>query len=190
MNATTICVCLCTAILFFAFPCNARGDVEITSSWGWSNLKKVNRKTKKETTVGIALYTKQKKALGAAFRCEKKRLYAFLTMKPMNIQERMFQNFRGPTRWKVRYSIDGMDEAEEEWVSIENGNLMMVIPKPTSLAMFEAAKSGTVITVAPRNGKAVTISLPPDSIGLFDRFAERCGLKPPRNTPSSESVAI
>lgn len=161
------------AICLLSIELYGQGISKDDSPWAIANLKKIIYGKKGD--VGIMLFTVSDDVPGAAFRCERRRLYVFLSMKSVEMLDAAFRPARNPRAWKVWYSIDGGEETEEEWVSFRSGHMMIVRPKPTTLAIYDAAKVGTTITVRPQNAKAVTIELPPDTTGIFDRFWDRCG---------------
>lgn len=165
------------AVLSILAPSVSADDAAAVSSpdWGWSNIFKT-KSGKSKTPVGIGLYTTRKKSYGVGFRCEKLKLYAFVAVKKVSVRDTMIRAARSPEWWDVAYSIDGAEESVEEWISLHNGPMFMVTSRSTSFAIFEAARLGKTLMVRPRNGKAVSIALPADTIGIFDKFWDRCGL--------------
>ncbi len=144
-------------------------------AWGWSNIYKT-KFGRSKTPLGIGIYTTRKKSFGVGFRCEQYKLYAFVAVKRVSVRDTMIRGARKPQWWDVNYSIDGAEETGEEWISIHNGLMFMVKSRETSFAIFEAAKLGKTMTVRPKNGKAVSIALPADTTGIFDKFWNECGL--------------
>lgn len=164
------------ALCLFALTAIGDENTEtVESAWGWSKIYKTKFGQTK-TPVGIGLYTKRKKSYGVGFRCEKFKLYAFVAVKKVSVKDTMIRGARKPQWWNVWHSIDGEEETKEEWVSLHNGLMFMVKSRETSLAIFEAARRGKTLSVRPKNGKPVRIQLPADTIGLFDKFWDRCGL--------------
>ncbi|MGB5256611.1 MAG: hypothetical protein WBN07_13115 [Woeseiaceae bacterium] len=151
------------------------GKETASPDWGWSNIVKT-KFGRSKTPVGIGLYTTRKNAYGVGFRCEKAKLYAFVAVKKVSVRDTMIRGARRPVWWDVGYSLDGAEETVEEWISLHNGLMFMVKSRSTSLAIFEAARLGKTLIVQPKNGKAVSIELPADTIGIFDKFWDRCGL--------------
>ena len=164
------------ALCIIAPLASADEDAAASSAeWGWSNIFKT-KFGRSKTPVGIGLYTTRKKSYGVGFRCEKLKLYAFVAVKKVSVRDTMIRGARRPQWWDVAYSIDGADETSEEWISLHNGLMFMVKSRSTSFAIFEAARLGKTLIVRPKNGKAVSIELPADTIGIFDKFWDRCGL--------------
>lgn len=163
------------------------GTAATSPEWGWSNIFKT-KFGRSKTPVGIGLYTTRKKSYGVGFRCEKSKLYAFVAVKKVSVRDTMIRGARRPVWWDVAYSLDGAVEAEEEWVSLHNGLMFMVKSRSTSSAIFEAARLGKTLVVRPKNGKTVSIEMPADTTGIFDKYRDRCGLGKTEAVASTASV--
>ncbi len=152
----------------------ADDTIRTESAWSWgSMIKEVGGDRQ---SMGLTLYTNAKDTRGAAFRCDRKRLYAFLAVKAVDLREMMLRRSRNAKPWAVSYSIDQSETQREQWVTIHGGQLLMVKSVATAEKLFDAARRGTAVTIDPKYGKTVTIEIPPDTIGLFDKFRERCKL--------------
>ncbi|MGB5489410.1 MAG: hypothetical protein WBM76_01150 [Woeseiaceae bacterium] len=170
--------CIIAAVLCLCWTATVADEAdgnEPNPAWAWSNIYKT-KFGRSKTPLGIGIYTTRKKSFGVGFRCEQYKLYAFVAVKRVSVRDTMIRGARKPQWWDVNYSIDGAEETGEEWISIHNGLMFMVKSRETSFAIFEAAKLGKTMTVRPKNGKAVSIALPADTTGIFDRFWNECGL--------------
>lgn len=154
--------------------CTADDTVGNESPWSWGSMTLEVGGDRQ--SMGLTLYTNTKDTLGAAFRCDRKRLYAFLAVKPVDLRKMMLRRSRNAKPWSVSYSIDKSEPQSEQWITIHGGQLLMVKSAATAETLFNAARSGTAVTIDPKYGKTVTVEIPPDTIGLFDRFSERCKL--------------
>ena len=152
----------------------ADDSVRTESAWSWGSM--IREVGGDRQSMGLTLYTNAKDTLGAAFRCDRNRLYAFLAVKPVDLRKMMTRQSRSAKRWAVSYSINDDEPQDQQWVTIHGGQLLMVKSAATAKKLFGAARQGAAVTVDPKYGKTVTIESPPDTIGLFDKFRERCRL--------------
>ena len=150
----------------------ANDSVSGESAWSWAKM--IKEVGGDRQSMGLTLYTNAQDTRGAAFRCDRNRLYAFLTVKPVDLRKIMTRRSRNAKQWSVSYSIDNHKPQDEQWVTIHGGQLLMVKSAATAEKLFEAARQGTAVTIDPKYGKTVTVEIPPDTVGLFDRFRERC----------------
>lgn len=148
---------------------------ESTSAWDWTEMSKVV-KGKRESR-GLALYTTAEKSLGAAFRCDDSRLFAFVSVMPVDMQEIVTGSTRRPKNWDVRLSINGGAEREERWVSMFGGKIFMATSAETAAELFHAARDGAEIEFVRPYGKPVSIRIPADSDGIFAEFELGCELE-------------
>jgi len=152
----------------------AEDSKQTESAWSWGSM--IREVGGDRQSMGLTLYSNAKDTRGAAFRCDRRRLYAFLAVKAVDLYEMMTRQSRNAKQWSVSYSIDDNEPQDEQWVTIHGGQLLMVKSEATAEKLFAAARHGTVVTIDPKYGKTVTVEIPPDTIGLFDKFRERCKL--------------
>jgi len=152
----------------------ADDTVQTESAWSWGSM--IKEIAGDRQSMGLTLYTNATDTRGAAFRCDRKRLYAFIAVKAVDLHEMMLRRSRNAKPWAVSYSIDQNETQREQWVTIHGGQLLMVKSEATAEKLFDAARRGTVVTIDPKYGKTVSVEIPPDTIGLFDKFWERCKL--------------
>ncbi|MEM7432989.1 MAG: hypothetical protein AAF351_13800 [Pseudomonadota bacterium] len=132
----------------------------------------------KEEAKGYTIHTTaEKKSLGAAFRCDKGRLYTYIVVKPVNIHEMISWRTRQPRRWPVEFSLDGSETIAEEWVSIHSAKVYLVVNKATARRIFDLAENGLTIEVNAKSAKPVTVEIPADTEGYFDSFRQNCGFR-------------
>lgn len=168
-------IAVIAAIVFLPVTFVAADDsAQTESAWSWGSM--TLQVGGDRQSMGLTLYTNAKDTLGAAFRCDRKRLYAFLAVKPVDLRKMMVRRSRNAKPWAVSYSIDESEMRQEQWVTIHGGQLLMVKSVATAETLFDAARHGTAVTIDPKYGKTVTVEIPPDKIGLFDKFRERCKL--------------
>jgi hypothetical protein len=145
-----------------------------TAPWQLSRTF-VKRPYKSQESTGVAVYTTTPDALGAAFRCQEGRLYAFVVVKPLDLHEAMEQLGWQAKRWRVTVTIGDSEPRDEVWASVHGGKILMARKRSTSRKLFVAARSGVTIVIDPKYGKDVVVDIPADTTGAFRRFEEVCG---------------
>lgn len=131
----------------------------------------------KRKYMGMALYTSEPDSYGAAFRCQKGRLYAFVAVKKVDLHELMTRRSLRAKKWVVSFSVDDNELRKEDWSTLLDGQVLAPGKRSSAREIFAAARRGTTIRIDPRFGKAVTVEVPGDSGGLFDVFERECGFK-------------
>ena len=151
------------------------------SPWGWGTMTLDDYG--KVRDMGMTLFTKAKNRQGAAFRCDRKRLYAFIAVKPVDMHAMMLRRSSTAKPWAVSYRINGGEAVDEQWVAIHGGRMLMVKSAATARKLFDAARYGANVSIEPRYGKDIDVEIPADTISLFEKFAERCGIEKPLERP-------
>ena len=159
-------------------------------SGGWE-MTPLNLKVKAKNTTSaysmpdkkavdtILLYTTDKKVPGAAFRCEKGRLFAILSMRKSDLGKALRDGVRRPRDWPLTVTIGDAPPVTEAWVSMQNGRLVMAHSAETTRALYAAARRGDVVAVKRKEGQdAVVVQMPAADSALFDDYLSACSLNP------------
>ena len=127
---------------------------------------------------GRGLYMTRSDGPAIGFTCQKKQIYAFVTVEAMSIAEIFKKWFRNPAEWKVRFQIDDQPARDETWIWTYSGRVFMSKPGDSANDLFKAARSGATLMFHRYRGDPVTIEIPGDEFGWFDHYIEKCGLDP------------
>ncbi|MDH3619536.1 MAG: hypothetical protein OER91_01500 [Gammaproteobacteria bacterium] len=144
------------------------------SEWSWARMILVKRGRKYDR--GIALYMTNEQSPGVAFRCQRDKLYAVVSVKPVDFNSLLTEWFRNPAEWKVEYRIDGEPLRAETWVWAYRGKVFVSPPGDSVKDLFEAARRGATLKFTRRKGDPVSIDIPAGDPALFDGFISKCGL--------------
>lgn len=148
--------------------------IEGASEWAWARMTLVDRGRKYDR--GIALFTTDKQSLGIAFRCQRGKTYAVVSVKPVDFNALLAERFRHPAEWQVEYAIDDEALRVETWVWAYNGKVFLSPPGDSVKDLFKAARRGATLSFKRRKGDLLTIRLPPGDPALFEGFVDECGL--------------
>lgn len=154
---------------------NSAAENEAASAWGSSRMVLVEKGKKKNR--GIALFTTSDQAPGIAFRCHRKKVYAFVSVKPVSFQKLLREWFRNPAEWQVEYRIDDQEARVETWIWTYKGRVFLSRPGSSTNDLFRAARRGATLKFQRKHGDLVTIEIPAGEPDRFDSFVEKCGLK-------------
>ena len=176
---------LATALLILNLPLAHAGEpqkdqvlgaeVARAAAWGSSKMTLVVKGQKKDR--GYALFTTDENSPGIAFRCDRKKIYAFVSVKPMSFRKLLGQWFRNPAEWQVEYRVDDDALRDETWIWLLRGKVFMSQPDGSANDLFRAAKRGSTVWFQRKHGDPVTIEIPAGDPARFDGFVEKCGLK-------------
>jgi len=147
---------------------------EGASEWGWARMTLVDRGRKYDR--GIALYTTNDKSLGIAFRCQRGKTYAVVSVRPVDFNALLKDRFRRPAEWQVEFAIDDEALRVETWVWAYSGKVFLSPPGDSVKDLFKAARRGATLSFRRRKGDFLTIRLPPGDPALFEGFVDKCGL--------------
>lgn len=152
-------------------PAFAEGE---TAAWGSSRMTLIEKGRKKDR--GYALFTTSDQVPGIAFRCHRKKLFAFVSVKPVSFRKLLEKWFRNPAEWQVEYRVDGSEPKVEAWIWTHKGRVFMSRPGESANDLFHAARRGATIDFQRKHGDPVTIEVPPGDVDRFESFVEKCGL--------------
>ncbi len=156
---------------------------------GWRVIDVTKTVDGVETPRGKMLFTTDGDRLGAAFRCDAGKLYAFVSVKPVDFSEKLTQRSGRARDKSMMYAFEDGNSGTEEWVSMFNGKVYKLQYISTTAAMFEAAMYGSDVTVARHNGSnEVTIDFPQDGGEAFGEFLQGCDLDP-KHRPEGVTLA-
>ncbi len=125
---------------------------------------------------GLSAWTPTTDGLGAAFRCDRGILYAFVAMEEVDMAASLMRLGGTSKNWNVTVTIDGYEPREEKWITVHGGKFLMARRISTTKRLFRAARAGVSVTIEDKRGKPVTVSLPADDTGVLDAFEARCDL--------------
>ena len=162
-------------LLIFFISLFGTVEAEEEAAWKLARVGTINQGNKTER--GLAMYTSDKSVPGATFRCENGRLFAFLSVEPLDLERMLtWLSGRKSRAWDVEYTFENREPVKQNWVSLMGDKMYLIRDKTTSRELFDAARRGVSVTVQPRGRKkAVTITLPPDDSDSFSVFAQHCG---------------
>ena len=144
---------------------------------GWRVIDVTKTVNGVETPRGKMLFTTDGERLGAAFRCDAGKLYAFVSVKPVDFSVNLEQRSGRHREKSMSYAIANGESGTEEWVSMFNGKVYKPQYISTTSAMFRAALEGADVTVARHTGaNEVTIDFPQPDRDAFAEFLQGCDL--------------
>jgi len=148
---------------------------DVASAWGSSKMTLIVKGRKRDR--GFALFTTDDTSPGIAFRCDRKKVYAFVSVKPLSFRKLLGEWFRNPAEWKVEYRVDDDALRAETWIWLLRGKVFMSRPDESAYELFRAAKRGATVWFHRKHGDPVTIEIPAGEPARFDNFVEKCGLQ-------------
>ena len=125
---------------------------------------------------GRALYMTESDSPAVGFTCQKKRVFAFVSVKALSLGEIFEKGFRNPAEWKVRFQIDDEPPRDETWIWTYGGRVFMSKPGESANDLLKAASSGATLMFHRDRGDPVTIDIPQDFYGQFEHYLEKCGI--------------
>lgn len=147
---------------------------EDTASWEIARLYLVKRGRK--LFRGYALYMTDASSPAIGFTCQRKKVYTFVSVKPLSLGDTLEKGFRNPAEWKAHYRIDDDPARDETWIWTYGGKVFMSMPGEPSSYLFKAAGRGASLEFQRKGGDPVRIDIPAGDRTLFDRFIRECGL--------------
>ena len=152
----------------------ATETTEGASEWGWARMTLIKQGRKYDR--GIALYMTDDQSLGVAFRCQRGKTYAVVSVRPVDYNALLQDWFRNPVEQQVEYTIDDEAQRVETWVWAYSGKVFVSPPGDSVKDLFKAARRGATLSFKRRKGKSVLIRIPTGDPALFDGFVNKCGL--------------
>ncbi len=172
---TALLAGLLTAIAAVAQASLETEDVILGKNWQTVLVKQVANG--EETVRGRLLFTTDTEATGIAFRCEKGKMFALVSTRPVDFKRMLGLRFRGSEDWQVSFTLNGGDPQNEEWVQMYRGRIFMVKELRTTRQLFELANSQGSFDFTRKYGKPVTVALPAPEPEVFDKFLQDCQLQ-------------
>ena len=144
---------LTTTTLLLVFTANvaAHDPHVVTTPWNWSDMSLVKWGEAEQT--GSVLYTSTPDTLGAAFRCQKGKLYAFLAVKKIDLHDALVQTGWHAKTWNVTITIGDGEPKDEQWVSFMRGKILGARSRGTSRQLLDAARAGTTVSIDQKYGQ-------------------------------------
>lgn len=155
-------------------PQQDQGEPTVENEWQMSRLY-VKRRGKTYFR-GRALYMTDGSGPAIGFTCQKKQVYAFVSVEAMSLGEVFKKWFRNPAEWKVRFQIDDQPARDETWIWTYGGRIFMSKPGDSANDLFKAARNGATLMFHRDRGDPVTFTIPRDEFGQFEYYVEKCGL--------------
>ena len=143
---------------------------------GWGFTRGVYSDEGKFAGQDFTIYTTADDQLGAAFRCNNGKLFAILSMRPLDIKYWMSLRPGNAETRRVSFAVDGGSDRSDEWISIFHGRLYMSTRISSTNTLYKTALSGGRVQFNKRKNQSVEIELPPGDEFLFDQFLESCEL--------------
>ncbi len=126
---------------------------------------------------GRALYMTESSGPSIGFTCQKKQVFAFVSVKALSLGEIFEKWFRNPAEWNVRFQIDDQPPRDETWIWTYGGRVFMSKPGESANDLFKAARNGETLTFKSRKKEdPVTFEIPRDGFAQFEVFVDKCGL--------------
>lgn len=160
-------------ILFAALPVQAMAD----PAEAWKVLKISEEKNNEVRNRGHMLFTSDAEHVGAAFRCEKGKLFAYLSTRPLDFEEILDNPFSNSKTREVNFSIGQNQEQTDNWVQMYRGHIYMVTGQDAIRSVFEQAWQGGEVTFKRRYKDPVRVLLPELTGSSVDQFMANCSLK-------------
>ena len=113
---------------------------------------------------------------GAAFRCDKGILYAFVAVTEFDFAANLRRLGATRKNWNVTATVGDYLPREETWVSIHGGRLLMARRISTTKRLFRGARNGLSVTIKDKRRES-TVTIPADDQGILDRFEALCELR-------------
>lgn len=137
------------------------------------------READERSVQSLQLYTSDTSRPGFAFRCEKHRLFAWVSLKPLDLEKTLKKKVVRPRDWPLAVTIGNRDPVEEDWVSMFSGRVYMVRETGTTKDVFLAAVSGVPVDVSVKKRDPVRIEAPAADTSVVKYFLQRCDLDDP-----------
>ena len=131
----------------------------------------------KQRAGGYIVWVQTADRRGAAFRCDKGILYAFIAMREVDIYDNLTRLGGTRKERKVMATVGNFAAREEKWISIHGGSFLMPRRISTTKRLFRGARDGIFVRIDAGNRDPVTVEVPADRSGMLDEFEERCELK-------------
>lgn len=154
----------------------AQEQIGPTIEYDWEMAKLYVKRRGKTYFRGRALYMTKSDGPAIGFTCQKKKVYAFVSVKALSLGEIFEKWFRTPAEWQARFQIDDQLPREETWIWTYGGRVFMSKPGESANDLFKAARNGATLMFHRDRGDPVTFEIPRDEFGQFETFVERCGL--------------
>ncbi len=145
--------------------------------YDWETAKLYVKRRGKTYFRGRALYMTKTDGPAIGFTCQKKQVYAFVSVKALSLGEIFEKWFRTPAEWKARFQIDDRPPREETWIWTYGGRVFMSRPGESANDLFKAARNGATLMFHRDRGDPVTFDIPRDEYGQFENFVDKCGLE-------------
>ena len=143
----------------------------------WQIAKLYVKRRGKTYFRGRGLYMTESNGPAIGFTCQKKQIYAFVSVEALSLGEIFEKGFRNPAEWKVRFQIDDQSPRDETWIWTYGGRVFMSKPGDSANDLFNAARNGATLMFHRDRGDPVTFEIPRDDYGQFDHYVEKCGLE-------------
>ena len=168
---------LIALILCLALPeAPASEPEEDEAVWQVARLYLIKRG--KKLFRGRALYMTDSSAPALGFSCNRKKLYAFVSVVPLSLGDTFEKGFRNPAEWKAHYQVDDDPARDEKWIWTYKGKVFMSLPDDSSSYLLQAAGRGAKLEFQRKGGDPVTIDIPAINQPLLHGFIEKCGFEP------------
>ena len=152
-------------------------QAEPAVEYDWETAKLYVKRRGKTYSRGRALYMTRIDGPAIGFTCQKKQVYAFVSVKALSLGEIFEKWFRNPAEWRARFQIDDEEPREEPWVWTYGGRVFMSRPGESANDLFRASRNGATLMFHRDRGDPVTFEIPRDEFGQFERFVDKCGLE-------------
>jgi len=176
MRQIQLCSLVLAATVFTWVPGDAPAEDVVERSWQISRLIMLNKGRRTER--GLAIYSTDTDRSGAAFRCDRGKLYAVFTLKGISILSYMTRRSARPRDVQMVLQIDDGETLEQKWVSMFNGKLYMARSRSTTSALYRAVVAGKPVVLTGPRRDPVSIDYPAVNQPQFDSFLSRCNLNP------------
>lgn len=116
---------------------------------------------------------------GAAFRCEKGKLFVFIATEKVNMRRLLERGSLQSARTEdmVLTIADG-EPQDDVWVGMYGGKVYLARKKSTTSALFRALATDKPVTFGKQGEEALSIDVPDADESVFDHFLEQCELDP------------